>query len=257
VASETDAGVSEGNGGEDGVDTYAAGSGPVTAGAAGTPGESGSGGAPSAGAAGSPSASGSGGTPNAGAGGADDEPPCTGCVEIIVPFDGTPSVANFQIELLDPQPALDFSTGTLEWSVQALGLDPELGLKVSAQNGAELGYVGLYTEPHVPLVSPDFGAEVWTTLRLDVGAFSPAGENVGSASDNPGAFDKTRLRVLGLELGVRTDAGRPIELHLLIDRLTIGGVSGADVFDFSDGIDGFVLELAPDGAQVIHHPADG
>jgi hypothetical protein len=34
-------------------------------------------------------------------------------------------------------------------------------------------------------------------------------------------------------------------------------VPGAAVFDFSDGLDGFVLELAPDGAQVIHHPVDG
>ena len=265
--------VSEGNGGG-GVTPAAAGSGPAAPGAgstatAGTGGvassASGAGGSASTagtgaggrGGAGSAAGGSAAGSGTGGSGGtAVSAPACTGCVEIIAAFGSAHPVANFQIERLDPSPALDFTAGVIEWTIQAQSLDPLLGLKVSVQNGAELGYVGLYTEPEVPLVEPSFGAGVWVTLQLDVAAFLAGTDTAGAASDNPEVFDASRVRVLGLELGMRSDVEGPVELHLLIDRVGISGVPGVDAFELSDGLDGFVLELPPDGAQVIHHPSD-
>lgn len=251
--------VSEGDAGA-AITPASAGGGPYLGGAGGA---GGSGGAPSAsGAAGDGSddtSADAGPSASAGAAGTDSEPPaptCTGCIELIIGFESGPEVRNFQLDIGADAAAFDFSVGSIDWTLQALNLDAELGVKLSVQNGEALGYAGLYTEPAVPLVAPEFEAGVWRTLHLDVGAFTPFGENPGAASDNPFVFDKTQVRVLGLEVGVRSDTERAIELHLLIDRVSVNGVPGASVFEFSDAQDGFALH-PPEGAQVIYHPSGG
>lgn len=245
-----------------------------SAGAAGNAGNAGTGGGGMAG----DGMGGNGGNTMAGA-------PCTGCVEITLPFSETGQQATFAISYAAP--GVDFSNAVITWSVKIPTADDGAYIKPQLQNGAA-NYPGYYDAVQQATSAANFPASDWVDIVLDASAIGAsgvsdagvAGETDAAVADaavadaavadaavadaaaaDPGStrteFDKAFVEALQLQLGTTTGTA---PLTVLVDSVTITGVTGVTGSNFDSAVDGFALnEFAnaasiPAGVTVVHHP---
>jgi hypothetical protein len=216
-----------------------------TAGAAGAAGAAGSGGAGGAGQGGTAGA--------AGAGGNGPVAACTGCVEIDIPFSAAAQNALYQINY--PAPGLDFSNAVITWSIQVLTPSATFSVHPQVQNGAFNNYQGYFAGPTTPLTAANFPPGVWTNVVLDLSTVPGVGEGGADAGADagdagivvvdvdagdaapPAEFDKTRVEALQLQI-LGSAAG---DATVLIDSVTITGVTGTTGATFTAGLEGLTL----------------
>jgi len=237
-----------GNAGTGGV----AGSGNAGSGNAGS-GNAGSGNAGS-GNAGSGNA-GSGNQPDAGDAGLDGDaavgdagdaaaaPPCTGCMELRVPFTAPNQAAFFQITF-----SADLSDTVATFRVRALLLDDQLFVTPFATDGATGGFVqgsGTFT-----VINAGAFGDTETFINLPF--------TVSTATPSSGTFDPTDSIALGLQLGSGASFVGPTTAVLLLDSVSYTGSSGLQNLDFAVDAQNFGINVnaglqAADGVQVIYH----
>jgi hypothetical protein len=217
-----------------------------------------------------------------GAGSQEVAPPCRGCAELQLPA----SMVGHQIDYrIDFPQSLDFSAASVTWRVRVLTPVDGLGLKPFAQGFSDNDGTWPYFFTSVTPESGFVDTETWVELTMDlatIGARAPSpttrGTDAGAdaASDSgspapsppgdgllpPGAFDKSRVDRVGLQVGVY-DGFSGIQLvRVLVDSVTFNGVTDVVVADrtFSDGIEDLVLNdfNNPPGTSqeenLIHHP---
>lgn len=178
-------------------------------------------------------------------------PPCSGCVELLVPVTGPAQRAAFRIPFAAP--GADFSAGYVVWRVQvpAANANAAFFLTLEVLNGPALGYAGIY-ESYQLLSSDNFPPGEWVDLTVDVSLHPPPSSAIGT----PG-FDYAAVESLGLALGTTATFAGAASIRVLLDSVTIGGVSTVQSLNFSAGADGLVLDAygVPAGTSApIFHP---
>jgi hypothetical protein len=191
-------------------------------------------------------------------------PPCTGCLEIDVPFDPAFRDANGAQNLaamynfVFPTTGLDMSNATVTWSVSTLTPGADLYVTPYAQNGQDLNYAGVYRPETALTEANGFNASgsPFVDVVLDLANTTPAGTAAGAvppALDN-GGLDKSRIWQLGIRIGAQTTLATPTTVRLLIDEVTFTGVDSTNTMlrdrDFSDGAQELVVNtyMLPPGS---------
>jgi hypothetical protein len=166
------------------------------------------------------------------------EPPCTGCLELKVPF--TAASQNAQFQLLYPDPGEDFTDTVVTFHVRAPEFDP------SGQ---------LFVQPFV--MDADFDPFVQ-------GSFLPISDDTFDDNDNffdididVGAvttadFDVTTVRAIGLQVLSGATLPGPATAVLLLDSITFDGAGVPDL-EFTDDEEDFAVSSAGPGATITHH----
>jgi len=264
-----------------------------TAGTGGSAGASGSAGsAGSAGTAGAGGGSGSAGTSSGGSAGAAGSPAvtfptanCTACVQLSVEIPATPTSATNGSQagyiFSAPATAAPFdltNVTTITWRVQALSSNANCFVQPVLQNAPpeDPNYsFGSYPAT-VPLTAAAFPPNTWVDVPMDVAAIGggtgadagvDAGDagggtaDAGDAGDAGGgtavltAFDKSKTRTIGLNVGAGPTAGAGI-CSVEVDSVTVAGTSNFTTKTFDTGVDGLSLNMymVPPGtlAPVAH-----
>ena len=225
------------------------------------------GGGGSAGAGGSGSA-GTGGSNSGGSAGTSANPaplgppPCTGCVEMDVPFvANTAAIAMYNFVF--PATGVDMTNATVTWSIGTLTPSADVYVTPFAQNGTDLNYAGVY-RPQTLLTAANGFSSTATSVNfvnvvLDLANTAPfgaaaatdagapatdAGADGGNAGggallDN-GGMDKSRIVQLGLQIGSLATLAAPTTVRVVVDKIDFQGVDPSVTVardrDFSDGV---------------------
>ncbi len=205
--------------------------------------------------------------------------PCTGCVELSVPYDAANEGSIFHFVFAAP---VDLSTATMTWRVQVPTANGDQFLQLISQNGMELNYSGVYTS-YANLTAAAFPAGQWVDVSLDFNripllpgdagapdAAAPVADaggadaSVGDAGagealeplDNPGNFDKTVAATVGIQLGAAASATAPGTVEVLVDSVTFTGVDGVPDKTFTTSAEDLVYNGGGSTAMgtVTHHP---
>jgi hypothetical protein len=222
-----------------------------TRGTAGSSGVAGTAAGRSAGSAGT-SVMGSAGTGSAGRGDAPDAgdagseqadtgdaatPPCTGCLELRVPFTAAGQSALFQLVFS----AHDLSDTVATFRLRTQTLNDQLFVQTFAnESGSNLVGLGSF----LLLDAPSFGdTETFIDVPLDVAAISSGG------------FDNASVISIGVIVASRGSFVGPASAVLLLDSITYSGTGGLPPLDFADGAQGFALNVDAglQTAEVIPH----
>lgn len=250
-----------------------------TAGRGGSAGSAGAAGAAGAGGAGGNGGSaGRGGMGGGGAGGAPTVPAanCTGCVQLSVSVNATPpaGATNNQAGFIFSAPAtaepFDLSeVDTITWRVQALTPNAVYYVQPFLQTAPpeDPAYAfGVYPA-QVPLTAAAFPAGTFVDVELDVaaiggGAVGDAGADAGGeepAADAGAlltAFDKSKTRTIGLNVGAT--AGAPAGLvSIEVDSVTVVGTSNFTSKTFTANAEGLALnmyQVPPPPFNPVHIP---
>lgn len=239
-ASGGSAGASGGNGGSSGASGGSAG---ASGGSAGASGGSAGSSAGSSGAAGSgaldPDAGdGDASTTDAGDGGGP--PPCTGCVELRVPFTTSGEAAFFQLDFTARSLADTIAT----FRVRALVLDPTGQTYLYAfatDNSTYDQAAGIFTLINAANFTD---TNTFVDITLDMTDFANA------------EFDEADVVALGLQVGSGGELAGPLTSVLVVDSLTLTGTSGLPNLTFTASAEGFAPN-ANAGLQTTtlrHHP---
>jgi hypothetical protein len=175
------------------------------------------------------------------------DPPCHGCVELVVPVTAAQQSAQFEFQYAAP--GLDFSSGSLQWRVQVLPVDtnPNFFITTDVQNGESNAYAGLFENYRV-LSGANFPAGEWVELAVDVSGFPPPLMT---------GFDYRRVEWVSLTLGTTSEFVGTGTVRVLVDSFAINGVTYGNRSDFSTGADGLDLDAfqVPEGTlEPIFHP---
>lgn len=244
-------GTGGGNGG-DGGSSVVAGSGGTSgsSGSSGAAGGSGSSGvAGSNGNAGTSGAAGSGtvvpdaGTGDAGTGDAGDggaPPPCTGCMELRVPFTATTQAAFFQLQF--SARSLADTVVTIRVGAAALDQTGETFVQTFATDNSGFSQInGAFTQINAANFT---NTSTFIDLTLDF----PNLSNVD--------FDEADVIALGLQLGSGGNFVGPTTSVLMVDSITFTGTSGLTDLSFTTDAGGFALNVNTglQTSEAIHHP---
>ncbi|HKO94933.1 MAG TPA: hypothetical protein VJU61_27455 [Polyangiaceae bacterium] len=213
--------------------------------------------------------SGTGGSAGGGsAGTSSGPPPCTGCIEMVVPVSplATAAMQQAMFNFVFNAPGVDMSNGTITFRARSLTVGADLFVTAFAQNGAP-DYPGVY-RPQMLLTEANGFSETnedaWVNIVLDLANTVPLGGTVapppvattdagggdaeapptgGGTLDN-GGMDKSAVIQLGLQVGALATLAAPDTIDLLIDSVTFGGVDDPQAADreFDDNTaQGFTL----------------
>ena len=198
--------------------------------------------------------SGTGGTAGAGtAGTSSGPPPCTGCIEMVVPVSPLTPAAMQQamFNFVFTGAGVDMSNGTITFRARSLTVGADLFVTAFAQNGAP-DYPGVYRPQTLFTEAAGFSEtdeEAWVNIVLDLANTAPlggaapppvaatdAGADAGGGTAPPvqldnGGMDKSAVIQLGLQVGALPTLAAPDTITLLIDSVTFGGVSDAQAAD--------------------------
>jgi hypothetical protein len=212
---------------------------------------------------------------------------CTGCVELIAPLVGPRSADNLADEvsyIFSLGAPVDFSGGVITWRLAAVEPNANYAVTLFAQNGADLGFAGVYQET---LLNPaTFPANEFREISLDLTSFvavvldagapdggsvepvQDAGANVdaGDAGELPpasppptviGAFNVGQIIQFGLFVAVNEGFTGSATVRVAVDQVTVSGVPGQPERTFTTGADSLVINqynVPPFTPDPVHHP---
>jgi hypothetical protein len=219
-----------------------------TAGTAGVGGTAGAGG--SAGTAGAAGSAGSGNDPDAGDGGVDNgdsgvgdasaAPPCTGCLELRVPFTAPNQAAFFQ---------LVFTTRDLHDTVATFRLRSQI-----LDETGQLFLHGFGTDSAF-----DEGAGTSSLINAatfgDTQTFVDVPFDLATATPITNPFDNTSVLAVGIQVNSGGAFVGPTTAVLLLDSITFTGTATLTNLDFTTDAQGFTVNVNAglQTTQVIHH----
>jgi hypothetical protein len=189
--------------------------------------------------------------------------PCTGCVELVAPVSGANSAGNLQdqvgYQFNLPAPGADFRDARITWRVMASMNDDNLFVSLYAQNGGP-DYSNIYP-PGPALSALNFPPGAWVDLTLDLATYAHlpgtgGAEAAGAALIDPGTFDKTTVESFGIQLRTGSAFTGTRAIRLLIDSVSVEGVSGQSARTFDEDADGLIVNQyeVPLGTQPpLHH----
>lgn len=217
------------------------------------------------------SAGGTGGVAAGGAGGTGGAPTapasnCTGCVQLTMPAGGTlpTGATNFQAGYIFSAPAtaapFDLSdVTTITWRVQALTTSANYYIQPILQNAPpeDPAYAFGFYPGNIALTAAAFAPGAWVDVVLDVAAIGTVVGDAGADAGEPPpvavdagdagivltAFDKSRTRTIGLNVGAlpTTPAGSIVSIE--VDSVTVAGTSNFTTKTFTANAEGLTLNL--------------
>jgi hypothetical protein len=181
---------------------------------------------------------GDGGPADAATADAGPPPPCTGCLELRVPFTAPSQSAFFQLTFA----ARDLSDTLARFRLRALLLDETGGLFVQTfaidSDGDPIG-----TSTFAPITLANFtDTETFANIDLDIPGISAAG------------FDDTAVVTIGVQVGSSGAFVGPATAVLLLDSITYTGSGGLPDLDFTPNAQGVVVGASSlQTAELLHH----
>jgi hypothetical protein len=197
---------------------------------------------------------------------------CTGCVQLTVPIGGTlpTGATNFQAQYefsaADPAQPFDLSdVDTITWRIQALTPNANFYVQAYLQNAPpeDPTYSFGFYAGNVTLAPATFTAGAWVNVVLDVGAIGATLGDAGADAGDPPvvaavdagdagviltAFDKSRTRAIGLQVGAPPTSPAGF-VSVEVDSVTVTGTSNFTTRTFDANVQGLTLNgyQAPTG----------